>query len=316
MSPDEQDHLRYQEFDELSDEPARHRGRHRRPRRVLMMVMVAVAILGVGGAAAAISTFFLPGGDPSTVADGPTRLTATDVGNKVGPTVDTTEVTPARSPSTSRTPSATATASTPGKRTAPAGTPSRRPDPKPTRTSAGTPTTTPDPVRRKSTPTPSRPPAPRNTPRPDPTTPEPHREPRTTTPPTPPPSSQETAYENAVVSLTNAARSDAGCGPLRSDERLRTAARGHSADMAARDYFDHNSPDGRTPWDRIEAAGYDAPAAENIAGGQPTPQAVVDAWMNSEGHRANILNCKIKAIGVGVHLGEGGPGWTQDFGYN
>jgi uncharacterized protein YkwD len=86
--------------------------------------------------------------------------------------------------------------------------------------------------------------------------------------------------------------------------------------MAARDYFDHNSPDGKTPWDRIEAAGYDAPAAENIARGQPTPQAVVDAWMNSEGHRANILNCKIKAIGVGVHLGEGGPWWTQDFGYN
>ncbi|MEY9925805.1 uncharacterized protein YkwD [Catenulispora sp. GP43] len=129
-------------------------------------------------------------------------------------------------------------------------------------------------------------------------------------------SDQAASYEAEVVSLTNDQRAAHGCPALRDDPRLRTAAIGHSVDMRARGYFDHDTPNGVTPWARIEARGYSDPSAENIAMGQPTPQAVVEAWMNSAGHRANILNCSSKAIGVGVQFGPDGPWWTQDFGYS
>ncbi|WP_368861486.1 CAP domain-containing protein [Streptomyces griseorubiginosus] len=67
--------------------------------------------------------------------------------------------------------------------------------------------------------------------------------------------------------------------------------------------------------ERISATGYRwSRVGENIAQGQQTPQAVMDTWMNSDGHRANILDCSFKDIGVGVHTGSGGPWWTQDFG--
>lgn len=59
----------------------------------------------------------------------------------------------------------------------------------------------------------------------------------------------------------------------------------------------------------------DGLGGENIARGQADAQAVMDAWMNSDGHRANILNCDYKTLGVGVHFGSGGPWWTQDFGF-
>jgi uncharacterized protein YkwD len=121
--------------------------------------------------------------------------------------------------------------------------------------------------------------------------------------------------ENAAVRLTNTQRAKHGCAPLRLDSRLRTAARRHSADMRLKHYFEHNSPDGTTPWDRIKAAGYSQPGAENIAAGYATAQAVVQGWMNSPGHRANIVNCSLKAVGIGVEYGQGGPWWTQDFGF-
>jgi uncharacterized protein YkwD len=122
--------------------------------------------------------------------------------------------------------------------------------------------------------------------------------------------------ENLAVKLTNAQRAQHGCSALRIDVHLRAAARGHSTDMRVRHYFEHNSPDGRTPWDRIKAAGYTQAGseAENIAMGYATAQAVVTGWMNSPGHRANILNCSLKAVGIGVEYGQGGPWWTQDFG--
>ncbi|MFI0447581.1 CAP domain-containing protein [Actinomadura sp. 6N118] len=129
----------------------------------------------------------------------------------------------------------------------------------------------------------------------------------------PPPSSG--GPEAAVVTLTNKERAKAGCGALRSDQRLATAARRHSADMAAHDYFDHTSRNGDSPWKRMEDAGYTSPGAENIAKGYPTAAAVVEGWMKSPGHRANILNCKLRAIGVGMVGGSGGPWWTQDFGW-
>jgi uncharacterized protein YkwD len=121
--------------------------------------------------------------------------------------------------------------------------------------------------------------------------------------------------EELAVKLTNTQRAKHGCSALRTESHLRTAARAHSKDMRVRHYFEHDSPDGRTPWDRIKAAGYSQPGAENIAKGYATAQAVVNGWMNSPGHRANILNCSLKAVGIGVEYGSGGPWWTQDFGY-
>ncbi|MEU7074943.1 CAP domain-containing protein, partial [Streptomyces narbonensis] len=79
-------------------------------------------------------------------------------------------------------------------------------------------------------------------------------------------------------------------------------------------FFDHTDPDGDTPWARAEQAGVTGLAGENIARGQADAAAVMESWMNSDGHRANILNCDFTTLGVGVHFGDGGPWWTQDFG--
>jgi uncharacterized protein YkwD len=124
-----------------------------------------------------------------------------------------------------------------------------------------------------------------------------------------------TNTEDSVIELTNKARATAGCAPLRFDVRLRTAARRHSTDMGLHDYFSHTSQDGDTFADRIEAAGYPHPGAENIARGYQTAAEVMDGWMNSPGHRANILNCGLRTIGVGVYYSPGGPWLTQDFGW-
>ncbi|MFC8454874.1 CAP domain-containing protein [Kitasatospora sp. NPDC057223] len=119
----------------------------------------------------------------------------------------------------------------------------------------------------------------------------------------------------AVLALVNEQRALAGCSPVTADARLDSLATAFSDDMAARGFFDHTDPDGHTPWDRAKAAGITNLGGENIARGQATPEAVMTAWMNSPGHRANILNCKFTTLGIGVHQGPGGPWWTQDFGY-
>uniref|UniRef100_UPI000AE7F44C CAP domain-containing protein n=1 Tax=Peterkaempfera griseoplana TaxID=66896 RepID=UPI000AE7F44C len=119
----------------------------------------------------------------------------------------------------------------------------------------------------------------------------------------------------AVLTLVNQERAKAGCGPLVADPALAELAGDFSDDMAARGFFDHTDPDGKSPWDRATAAGIGYLGGENIARGQQTPAEVMDAWMNSPGHRANILNCDYKKLGVGVHEGTGGPWWTQDFGF-
>ncbi|MBT2232098.1 CAP domain-containing protein [Nonomuraea sp. NEAU-A123] len=125
-----------------------------------------------------------------------------------------------------------------------------------------------------------------------------------------------TADENEVVRLTNAERAKGGCQPLKHDAQLRTAAFGHSSDMATKNYFSHTSQDGRSFLDRIRAAGFTGGTgwAENIAMGQPTPASVVTGWMNSAGHKANIMNCKYNLIGVGAAKNSRGQiYWTQDF---
>ncbi|MFJ3220563.1 CAP domain-containing protein [Kitasatospora sp. NPDC086801] len=117
-----------------------------------------------------------------------------------------------------------------------------------------------------------------------------------------------------VVDLVNVERAKAGCGPVTAEPRLAGAAQSHSDDMADRNYFDHVSPDGDHADHRIEVTGYRwSTWGENIARGQKDPAAVMDSWMNSPGHRANILNCAFKQLGVGVRTGSGGPWWTQVF---
>ena len=97
--------------------------------------------------------------------------------------------------------------------------------------------------------------------------------------------------------------------------RLANAARLHSQDQAAHNNMSHTGSDGSSPWQRAERAGYDDAIGENVAMGYRTPEAVMDGWMNSAGHRANILNCKAKAIGIGVAAASNGTlYWTQLFG--
>ncbi|CAM5700699.1 CAP domain-containing protein OS=Streptomyces alboniger OX=132473 GN=CP975_25745 PE=4 SV=1 [Streptomyces alboniger] len=127
--------------------------------------------------------------------------------------------------------------------------------------------------------------------------------------------SAESAAETAVLTLVNEERAKAGCRPVTADSGLAALADRFSTDMAERDFFDHTDPDGATPWDRAEKAGITDLGGENIARGQANARSVMDAWMNSSGHRANILNCDYKTLGVGVHFGPGGPWWTQDFGF-
>ncbi|MGW1257330.1 CAP domain-containing protein [Streptomyces sp. NPDC002513] len=131
----------------------------------------------------------------------------------------------------------------------------------------------------------------------------------------PPPRSAHSSTTAAVLDLVNQERAKAGCSPVSASSELTRLAQAFSDDMAVRDFFDHTDPNGRDPWDRAAALGITDLGGENIARGQATAQAVMDAWMNSPGHRANILNCDFKTLGVGVHQGAGGPWWTQDFGY-
>ncbi|WP_405665700.1 CAP domain-containing protein [Streptomyces sp. NBC_01166] len=132
---------------------------------------------------------------------------------------------------------------------------------------------------------------------------------------TTPASPSATSAQATVLTLVNQERAKVGCSPVTTSASLTALAQDFSEDMAARDFFGHTDPDGATPWDRAAAAGVAGLGGENIARGQADAQAVMDAWMNSDGHRANILNCDYKTLGVGVHLGSGGPWWTQDFGF-
>lgn len=111
------------------------------------------------------------------------------------------------------------------------------------------------------------------------------------------------------VRLANDARAVAGCGRalIRHDDVARVA-QAHSEDMRRRDYFDHVSPEGRTPMQRVQAAGVAVSAvAENIALGQPTGHAVFESWRDSPGHRRNLLNCDYTHHGVGL----AGGYWTH-----
>ena len=111
--------------------------------------------------------------------------------------------------------------------------------------------------------------------------------------------------ERATLCLLNAEREQEGLRPLRSDGVLARAARRHAEDMAERGYFAHESPGGTGPHERIRRAGYrDARlTGENLAQGEReagAPSSIVDGWMHSPGHRANVLRRRFEEIGIGI----------------
>ncbi|MEV6108823.1 CAP domain-containing protein [Streptomyces sp. NPDC051940] len=260
------------------------RGQHRRqsPARAGMLgasAAVAVGALALGGSAVVGSG----GGDGDSGGD---RIEAGDSASLESQTAGQSPTSESASPSPSSSPSTTS--------------------PKP---SASPSTKAPAPAPKKTTEQKTAAPAP-TTAAPAPTTKAPQA-----TKPAPKPADTTAAIEAEVLKLVNQERSKAGCQPLTADTALAKLAGDFSADMAQRDFFDHTDPDGDDPWERAEAAGISNLGGENIARGQNDAQAVMDAWMASEGHRANILNCDFKTLGVGVYLADGGPWWTQDFGY-
>lgn len=133
----------------------------------------------------------------------------------------------------------------------------------------------------------------------------------------------------ATLCLLNAERAKRGLPPLADNPMLARVAARHSADMVARRYFEHDSPDGTTPQDRLRTAGYargtSRSTGENIAWGRGdsgTPAAIVEQWMNSPAHRADILRPAFREVGVGIALGvptaagrgDDGATYTTDFG--
>lgn len=120
------------------------------------------------------------------------------------------------------------------------------------------------------------------------------------------------AYVKQVIDLTNAQRTKNGLPALKHDTQLSGVAQKKSVDMAQNNYFSHTSPTYGSPFDMMRDFGVTYKSAgENIAQGQRTPQEVVNAWMNSEGHRKNILSANFTHIGVGYE--KSGNHWTQMF---
>lgn len=125
-----------------------------------------------------------------------------------------------------------------------------------------------------------------------------------------------TQLANAALCLVNQERTSRGLRPLKANKRLAKAARGHALDMVARGYFSHESASGATFVDRIRKAGYVPPRrlpalGEDLAWGSGelgTPRAIVKSWMESPGHRANILHRKFREAGMGVAFGDPGAG--------
>jgi len=126
-------------------------------------------------------------------------------------------------------------------------------------------------------------------------------------------SAAEAQFANEVLNLVNQERAAAGVPAVAFDSDAERAAKAHCEDMEGRGFFSHTTPEGWSPSDRLDmlgASGFSG-VGENIAVGQSTPQAVMDAWMNSSGHRANILRDSFTHLGVGYD--EDGRHWCQVF---
>ncbi|WP_329040899.1 CAP domain-containing protein [Streptomyces sp. NBC_00178] len=284
---------------------ARRKKRVRRPVRAgLLGVSAAVAV-----GAVAVASGLVPGGDTYSVSGGPA---ADQVRSGGGPDLLTQGDASAKP--TAGTSAPAEAGSSAGSSAAPSASPSATPSTKP----SGKPSASPS-KRAVKTPERTKAPAPEKTASSRPATKAPTATKTPSSAPTrtatAPSSPASTSAQAAVLALVNEERAKVGCSPVTRSAPLTALAQAFSEDMAARDFFGHTDPDGATPWDRAAAAGVEGLGGENIARGQADAQAVMDAWMNSEGHRANILNCDYKTLGVGVHLGAGGPWWTQDFGF-
>lgn len=290
-----------------------HRDARRKKRASLP---VRTGLLGVSAAVAlgavALASGLLPGGDTHTVggtstADQLRSGGAPDLLTQGGDSAEPTDRASAsasapasRGSARPKAPSKSASASaTPSKSAA---VPSKRPTESkaPSKTPSRTPPATP---RKTTSPATKAPAAPKAS----------SAAPSRKAPAAPSPSA--TSAQAAVLALVNQERSKVGCSPVTTSAPLTALAQNFSEDMAARGFFDHTDPDGSTPWDRAAKAGIQGLGGENIARGQADAKAVMAAWMNSDGHRANILNCDYKTLGVGMHAGSGGPWWTQDFGF-
>ena len=191
-------------------------------------------------------------------------------------------------------------------------TPSTTPQQKPESTPS-TPSTTPQ-QKPESTPsTPST--TPQQKPESTPSTPSttPQQKPEST--PEQKPSTDFSSYQQQVLDLVNAERTKRGIFALTLDSNLSSVATKKSQDMVNKNYFDHTSPTYGSPFDMMKQFGISyRTAGENIAKGQKTPQEVVTAWMNSEGHRKNILNPNFTNLGVGIAKdSKGTTYWTQMF---
>ncbi|MFJ6249120.1 MULTISPECIES: CAP domain-containing protein [unclassified Streptomyces] len=314
----------------------RHRGdRRRRPVRTGLLGASAAVAVG----AALVASGLLPGGDVLTVGStdtaeqrsasrqapqlttqgGTTGPATTGAGSGSGSGSGKSSTAPKQSTKPGAEPSPKPSKTTasphakPSAKPKPSATPSAGAKPKTAKTAAPRPAKTagakpaaPEPAAPKTSAAPT---TEAPAPRPKPTVKAPTRKAAAST------ANRGGAAEAEVLRLVNDERATVGCTPVTVDARLASLAGAFSADMAARGFFDHTDPDGDTPWARARQAGVSTLAGENIARGQADAAAVMKSWMNSDGHRANILNCDFKTMGVGVHFGAGGPWWTQDFGY-
>ncbi|MFI7328007.1 CAP domain-containing protein [Streptomyces rubiginosohelvolus] len=300
-----------------AEEPAAGAASRRRgTRRKKSAVPIRTGLLGVSAAVAvgavAVASGLIPGNDTYTtgsptasdqVRTGGAPDLLTQGGSSTAPADRSSspasrgsERPEAPSTSPSKTPSPSKTSKAPSKSAAPST--SKKPAATPSKKSKA-PTTAPE----KSSAPASKAPAPPKTS----AAPPPSKKPS--------PSPTDASARSEVLALVNQERAKVGCSPLSTSAPLTSLAQNFSEDMAARGFFDHTDPDGDTPWDRAAQAGVQGLAAENIARGQADAQAVMEGWMNSEGHRANILNCDYTTIGIGVHEGSGGPWWVQNFGF-
>ena len=122
------------------------------------------------------------------------------------------------------------------------------------------------------------------------------------------------AFQKEVVRLVNVERQKQGLGKLSLNAKLSNVATLKSQDMINKNYFDHTSPTYGSPFDMMKKFGISyTSAGENIAMGQETPQEVMNAWMNSDGHRKNILNPDFTELGVGIAAKGSSLYWTQMF---
>jgi uncharacterized protein YkwD len=269
-------------------------GKHRKNTHYRRIVTAALAVgtVGIPSAAMACANWPDSGGHRSNSAETRTTKDSWNDANWGRPwnahQAGERSWTASAAPSATRTPSASASA---GKTTAPK---PKAPAPGHTaRTTAPKPSTTASPSTRNTT--------------------------TTAASAAPKPSNTQKATATAsgavarIVELVNAERSKVGCSALTLNMTLSKVAQAHSEDMALHQNMSHYGSDGSSPGDRITSAGYAWSAyGENVAYGYVSPEQVMAGWMASPGHKANILNCTFKEIGVG--LAQPNNYWTQDFG--